>query len=321
MSPRPPVDHAGRFRRLANMAAWLAEVSSSTVEELAERFDVSPDQVRRDLEVLMNATFGVDDEAFVHVSVDEAGEVYFWDKDVFTRQLRLRPAEALWVLAASESFAVLDDPSTSDALRSAIAKVRAAVEASDLVKIETRALDMLDVVRSAAARRQTVRMRYYAASTNEVTERDVDPYLVYLTDGQWYVTGYDHLRDATDRRFRVDGIIELEVTDRVFEPPADEVIAPDEAFTPGAATRSVTVRVPSSGRWVLEALANAEVVDGSDDDSGGGSGHIDVVLPVNGEAWLAQLLLRLGPEAEVLDPPDLREAGRDLARRLLAMYE
>ena len=313
MSPRPPVDHAGRFRRVANMAAWLAEVQQSTVEELAERFEVPADQVRSDLEVLMNVTFGGEDEALVQLSIDEDGEVLYWDRDVFVRPLRLRPAEALSVLAACESFAVLDDPATSPALRAALEKVRAAVEATDIVRIETQRLDMLHLVREAVEARTTIRMRYHAASTNEVTERDVDPYLVYLQDGQWYVIGYDHLRGASDRRFRIDGIIDLVATDRTFAPPT-AVTAPAEAFTAGASTRSVTLRLPASGAWVLEALPSAAVVDRA-------PSHIDVTVPVSGEPWLAQLLLRLGPEAEVIEPADLRDAGRALARRLLAIYE
>jgi predicted DNA-binding transcriptional regulator YafY len=45
-----------------------------------------------------------------------------------------------------------------------------------------------------------------------------------------------------------------------------------------------------------------------------------VRLPVAGERWLARLLLRVGPEASVLDPPELATAGRDAARSLLARY-
>ena len=36
--------------------------------------------------------------------------------------------------------------------------------------------------------------------------------------------------------------------------------------------------------------------------------------------WFGRLLLRLGPHAEVLDPPELADTGSEAARQLLARY-
>ncbi len=41
-----------------------------------------------------------------------------------------------------------------------------------------------------------------------------------------------------------------------------------------------------------------------------------VELPVLSTRWLERLLLRLGPTAEVLDPPELRDVGATAAARL-----
>jgi predicted DNA-binding transcriptional regulator YafY len=45
-----------------------------------------------------------------------------------------------------------------------------------------------------------------------------------------------------------------------------------------------------------------------------------VVLPVSGEAFLERLLLRLGPAAEVLDPPSARDRRAAAAARILRRY-
>jgi predicted DNA-binding transcriptional regulator YafY len=58
------------------------------------------------------------------------------------------------------------------------------------------------------------------------------------------------------------------------------------------------------------------VTDAREADGGG----LDVSLPVKRLDWVAGLLLRLGTDAEVLEPPDLRERVRDLARRTLDRY-
>jgi hypothetical protein len=46
-----------------------------------------------------------------------------------------------------------------------------------------------------------------------------------------------------------------------------------------------------------------------------------VVVPVSEDAFLERLLLRLGPETEVLAPPDTETLRSRAAVRLLARYE
>jgi len=52
-----------------------------------------------------------------------------------------------------------------------------------------------------------------------------------------------------------------------------------------------------------------------------GDGSLEVILPAKQLGWVARLLLRVGPDAEVLDPPELVDLVRDLARRTLDRYE
>ncbi len=49
-------------------------------------------------------------------------------------------------------------------------------------------------------------------------------------------------------------------------------------------------------------------------------GALEVVLPARRLEWVARLLVRLGGEAEVLDPPELRAAAHDLATHTLERY-
>ena len=49
-------------------------------------------------------------------------------------------------------------------------------------------------------------------------------------------------------------------------------------------------------------------------------GDLEVTLPTKQLAWVAKLVLRLGGEAAVLDPPDLRDLVRETAQRTLALY-
>ena len=49
-------------------------------------------------------------------------------------------------------------------------------------------------------------------------------------------------------------------------------------------------------------------------------GRLDVDLVVSEDAWLERLLLRLGPDAEVVAPKGRRDAAAAAAARVLARY-
>ncbi len=79
--------------------------SKVIVAELAERFDVSEDEVVRDLNLVMCCgvpPYGADQ--LVSVVLDEDGSVLAWKGPFFNRPMRLTPAEGLAVIAAGRAL-------------------------------------------------------------------------------------------------------------------------------------------------------------------------------------------------------------------------
>ena len=75
-----------------------------------------------------------------------------------------------------------------------------------------------------------------------------------------------------------------------------------------------TVLLPSEARFAVEGL----VIHGLQDL---GDGRLVATIPVSdAEGWFGRLLLLLGPEAEVIEPPELVDAGARAARRALDRY-
>jgi predicted DNA-binding transcriptional regulator YafY len=68
-----------------------------------------------------------------------------------------------------------------------------------------------------------------------------------------------------------------------------------------------------ASRWVAEYYVTNDVKDRGD-------GSIEVTLPAKTLAWAARLLLRLGDDAEALEPRELAAEVVGLARRSLARY-
>ncbi len=87
------------------------------------------------------------------------------------------------------------------------------------------------------------------------------------------------------------------------------------ASTPHQSTDDprVTLLLPASAAWVAEAYP-AESVEETPE------GQLRVRLAVSEPAWLARVLLRVGPDARVEDPPEMRTVAADAANRIARRY-
>jgi predicted DNA-binding transcriptional regulator YafY len=164
-----------------------------------------------------------------------------------------------------------------------------------------------DEIRALLAQAATERLRCRVAHIKPgdiaPTDRLIAPQLLIYAEGIWYVLAHDRGRDAY-RTFRLDRILEAELTDQTFEPPVeldvDAFIRDGRVY---AADEDVTARVrysPRIARWMLERRPP--------DAQPQPDGSVVLAHPVADPRWLVQHVLQYGPDAEVLDPPELRGA-------------
>jgi proteasome accessory factor C len=306
----PRSNFAERLRRMLMMVPWLLESGGSTVSELAARFGVSEDDVVRDLTLVMCCgvpPYGA--EHLISVMLDDDGSVLAWKGPFFNRPMRLTPTEGFAVLAAGR--ALLDVPGAdSAALGSALSKLESALGAGS-VSVDLGAPPLLWLVRDAAASGSRLSVSYYSAWRDEVTAREIDPWLVFSQEGRWYVTALDAASGQV-RHFRVDRLRSAAPTGETFVVPGD-VRPPARVFSGGQDTTEVVLELPPSARWVVESYP-ALSVDELD------AGAFRIRLAVTGERWLERLLLRVGPEARVVSPESLAHVASTAATRLLARY-
>src|SRR3954454_3066283 len=84
-------------------------------------------------------------------------------------------------------------------------------------------------------------------------------------------------------------------------------------YTPSDRDVDVRVRLHPAARWVAEYYLARDVAEGPD-------GSLEVTLPTATTRWIARLFLRLGTDAEVLEPPGLREEIEAEAHATLERY-
>lgn len=306
-----PRDASVRLRRLLAMVGWLARVGEAPLAEIAQRFELAEEEVVHELELA--ACCGLPP-----YSPDMLLEIEVTDHAVrallppeLARPRRLTAAEGFALAAAARTILAVPGADRTGALVRALAKLEAALGDHTSVVVDLDHPSLLEPVRQACADRAQLEIEYHSASTDETTRRVVDPVGVISLDGHWYLDAHCH-RAGDLRRFRVDRIRSMRITGRQPARPEAAPVGP-EAFVPGPGSLVVDLLVGPEAAWVADSvplLASDRRPDGL----------LGVRLAVGGTAWLARLLLQLGPHAWVLEPPSLAGLGAETARRVLRRY-
>jgi predicted DNA-binding transcriptional regulator YafY len=165
----------------------------------------------------------------------------------------------------------------------------------------------------------------YESWKGEVT-RELEPLGLILKGGLWYLAA----RPAEGRRheprtYRVSNILDMTVKDGTFERPAEFNLADwwsetSRRFEAEIFTGTARLRLSKAGRRRLARLGVEQARIADEADAASGDDWAEVVVPIESVEHAATDFLRLGAEAEVLSPPDLRMAMRETADRLAALY-
>ncbi|WP_411101751.1 helix-turn-helix transcriptional regulator [Streptomyces sp. cmx-4-9] len=173
---------------------------------------------------------------------------------------------------------------------------------------------------------QVLRARYRRRGGE--ADRELHPLGLVLKGGIWYLVARG---GEAVRTYRVSRFLSVEVLAQGFERPAGFVLAAHWAESAGRLeaaalpTRMAHLRLSPRGRKLLpmqfgaagsRALAEAEAAGERAD----AEGRLSVRLPVEAGALAVGDLLRLGGEAEVLGPPELRRAVAEAVAALAELY-
>ncbi|MFD5392504.1 helix-turn-helix transcriptional regulator [Streptomyces sp. NPDC127074] len=169
--------------------------------------------------------------------------------------------------------------------------------------------------------RITVRYRRRDAEVR----RELEPYGLVLKAGVWYLAAR---AEGGFRVYRVDRFTAVEpdgthfTRDEDFDLPGFWGERADQ-FARSILREKAVVRLTPAGARGLPHVTDRAAAEEAIREAGepDGQGRLTVTLPIESyEVALAQLL-GLGPEAEVLGPPELRALFTDAARGMAQLYE
>ena len=308
-----------RMRRVLAIVPWIVTNPGRTAVEVAHRFGLSERELLDDLNVVyMVGLPPYSPDALVDVQIDDEGRVTIRLADFFSRPLRFTPSQGLALLASSDALLSIPGTDPDGALARALAKLSQSLGsgADDALDVHLGLAEgsMLDQLRAAAAAGTEVEILYYSYGRDEHTKRTVAPWRVFADGGSWYVQGWCQLADG-ERLFRVDRIETLTMLETTSDRPVPDDVA-SAVFQPGSEDPTVTLRLQPEAAWVVDTYP-ATVVETTD-------GFPSVVtMVVTAKPWLERLLVRLGPQAEVIGAEGIDGAeglGARAAARILERY-
>ena len=146
-----------------------------------------------------------------------------------------------------------------------------------------------------------------------MTESVIEPYRLIHTRRGWEIDAGPVHTDDELRTLLLDRIQSYTVLDETFELPADldQLLARRRTLFP------VELVVPHETRWSVEKYAERVEVVAEDETSA----RLRALLfqPVRRRVGL--IFADGGPAARVIKPPDLTDAGQEVAGTLLAHYQ
>ena len=302
-----------RMARLIAAIPWIADQDGASLDEIATRFDYPRHLLLDDLQevVFFVGVPPYTPDTLIDVVIDD-DMVWISYADWFARPMRLSGPEILSLLAAGEATLAFDNQDEVGPLARGLAKLRLSTGSStDIVDIGlgTAPTSTLPTLREASDARQCVDVVYHSFSANESTQRRIEPARFFLDAGRWYVGGFCHLAGA-ERVFRLDRIEQVEATEVPF---SREPTPSDDDYTFGITQgQELTIDAPVERSYVFEAVP-VNSMEISED-------RLVVSLSVASPRWLEQLLLRLGPDAKVIEGETLIEISNAI-EKVRGLYE
>ncbi|MBJ6981633.1 MULTISPECIES: YafY family protein [unclassified Luteimonas] len=199
---------------------------------------------------------------------------------------------------------------------------RLPMERVRVIPHRTRRLDehAFRVVCSAVLERRQLAFEYRARSTGEKTRRTVSPQRITHYRDNWYLDAWDHEREGL-RSFSVDRVVQAKALEVVAidvdEAELDRHLGGSYGIFSGAPKGVATIMFSAkAARWVADEHWHSQQQGRHLAD-----GRYELKVPYSAPRELLMDVLHYGSDAEIIEPPSLREQARTLLALALTNYE
>ena len=319
MTRRRPLVATDRAALMLQLVPYLIGKGEVSIPEAADEFDVTPDQMRAMVERLTviglpgdagywqmpNELFDIDWEL-----LDQRDIIVITNSVGLERSPKLTAREAAALLTGLQLARTIPGVGDTDLFAGLLAKLaRGASSTPAEVIVAPGPVDQVRDVVAEALQRQVAVSFTYKAPDADPTTRTVDPVKVHIADGQWYLQGWCHLREAM-RTFHLDRVSDLELTDIAITHAEEPVPG---WFDADAGEVVARIRFSESVTPLLGDYLDRASVETAD-------GVSIATMRVADELSLRRLAARRGGDVEIIEPAAARRAAAAWAESGLAQY-
>lgn len=308
-----------KIDRLVSIIMILLAKKRIGAQELAERFEVSPRTIYRDIDAINMAGIPIRSTSGVNGGFEIMQE-YKMDKRFFSDD----DLSALLIGLSSLSGLV-----RGDEVIHALAKVRSFIPAERANDIELKAnqinIDLrqwtcnsniqsyLELSKEALEESRLLLFDYVAHHGNK-TVRTVEPHQLVLKGSHWYLYGYCHIRDDF-RFFRISRMSNLKILEETFTPREYQKPVLDFPEILESLQIKIKIRIHKS---IMDRVLDYCTCEDFQPD---GEAHYIVAFPFIENDYHYDILLGFGDRCECLEPPHIRENMKRKIHDIAAIYE
>jgi proteasome accessory factor C len=318
---------AARLNRMLLMVPLILREEGASIEELCRALGVDRKELMADLNTLWLCGLPSYTPLDLIDRRIEGDRVYLSMADYFRRPLTVTRQEALTLLVAGRTLIGAGFFEEEGPLASALEKVEGMLsqeQKGDVEDIARRIEVELDSypgkwwkeIETGIGSAHNILLEYYSYSRDTVSEREVEPFSLVWSRGQWYLMAWCHL--AEDKRlFRLDRIKSVAPTEhQVTRSAGGEFYVPELVgeYRPGRKAHNVKLRFfGKEGRRLAEEWPAALFTDNPD-------GSVAVEFRTRNLIWLSNYLLKFGDRFRIDSPGELKAMLKDKVERLLEVY-
>ncbi len=319
---RPGLHARDKLTFLLALVPYLMDHGHVTVADAARHFGVDEEQIRESVRLIAVSGVPGETSSYQHEDLFDIDWDLFEENDeiVITHLVaiddspRFSAREAAALIAGLQYLSSLPEQADRDVLGSLMSKLalgstgRPAEVAVGSSSVDT----ALARIRDSVAAGHRIEFDYLN-SRGESEKRTVDPLRIQSLDQDWYLRGWDHLRQAV-RTFRLDRMSNLTTTDEPISHHAAEVPLSESLFESSATDLEVVVELADDAiGMIADYLTTDAPVPGR-------NGRSRVTLHVAHDHGLKRLIAGLSGVVTVISPDTARTRVADWAQAALDRY-
>lgn len=315
-----------KISRMLDIIIHLQSRNSVKAQELADILETDLKTIYRDIESLRMANIPIESKP------GRYGGFYI-PKDFYFKSPRFSSDEIAALSLGGEILTKSNGFFMEKEFKSALAKIKNSISAEGMntaakkISSITYNVDALrtnirenifSIIEKSIEEKNTIEVRYYTLSRDEVKRRKLDPYHLIYKSGAWYLIAYCHWRNQV-KIFRVDRIHTVTQTDLKFQIQKgfslSQYLKNSWQITRGEEVKVEILFYPPASKYVkeMEWLPTQQIKEGPDDT-------IIFSAQVNGLMEIKRWILGFGRFAKVLKPQSLRKEIVEELNESISLY-